>query len=329
MKISVIITTFNLELYIEECIQSVLNQSHQASEIIIADDCSTDNTIAIAKTIHKDIIIVKQQENSGALRNTLAGLNKSTCEIVAFLDGDDTWPTDKLERVYNEFVSDSSIYLVTHNHRRVDSKGKSLGITDETHTNLSKLRKLKSERERQTFLRDSALNRRGLWFGSAYSLRRQVLPLTFFNNLIDKFPDARFAYLDLVLAPFVVQLNSNGKISYLDDLVFSYRIHPANSAASNTLQKQLLAIKRGRCTTLTTRFVLTEINTSQDVLKSYDNILLEFDYLESLYTNNKIQSLALFFRLISYFKIRRTLFKEIARVALVSLFGSRFFFALK
>lgn len=329
MRISVVITTYNLAPFIKECVRSVVNQTHKASEIIIADDCSSDNTVALAQSISKNIIVVRQSENSGALLNTLAGLNRSTGDIVAFIDGDDTWPTEKLEQIHKEFLSDSSVCLVTHNHRRVDSNGKPLGITDETHRNLGKLKKIKDAKERQIFLRRSALHRKGIWFGSAYSLRREALPLDLLNNLIDKNQNSQFSYLDLVIAPFVIQYNPNGKISYLENLVFDYRIHTTNSASSNTIEKQLLAIKRGRSTNLVTKFLLSEINAPASILKSYDTILLEYDYLEALYTSKRFKSISLFFRLFTHFQNRGYLFKEIIRIILNFSFGSKFFLSNK
>ena len=93
-KISVIIPAYNVERYIKEAIQSVLQQSFQDLEVIAVNDGSTDDTLnileSLAKYDHRLSII--SQPNSGkpsVARN--AGLAKATGEFVCFLDGDDVW----------------------------------------------------------------------------------------------------------------------------------------------------------------------------------------------------------------------------------------------
>jgi len=329
MKVSVIITSFNLSNFIEECVYSVVNQTYRPFEIIIADDCSSDNTIDLALKICKDIIVVRQSKNSGALLNSLAGLNKASGDIVSFIDGDDTWPLQKLDRVVKEFNRDPNVYFVTHNHRRVNSQGRPLGVMDETHRNLRRLAYYINEEKRQEFLRQSVLLRKGIWFGSAYSMRRKSIPLEFFNNIVKDNPNAKFAYLDLVIAPFVVQVNLNGKIVYVDDLVFDYRIHTTNSAHSNTYEKQLMALKRGRSTNLITQDVLSKTNSPAFVLNAYDMHLREYDYLEALYSGKKIRALILFKELLVHFINRDIILKETARLFSVFLMGSNLFLKIK
>ena len=58
-KISIVVPTFNSERFIETCINSILSQNYQNYEVIICDNCSTDNTIKIIKKIIKKIINLK------------------------------------------------------------------------------------------------------------------------------------------------------------------------------------------------------------------------------------------------------------------------------
>ena len=98
MNVSVIIPAFNSSSTIARCLDSVLSQTYPATEIIVVDDGSSDDTSEKCKIYSSDNPQIKYvfQENSGvaAARNT--GINKATCEWVAFLDSDDRWLDSKL-----------------------------------------------------------------------------------------------------------------------------------------------------------------------------------------------------------------------------------------
>lgn len=90
-KISIIIPCYNVEKYVEECLDSILNQSFKNVEIICVDDGSTDGTLKILKTYekkHKNVKVLTQKNKSaGAARNN--GLKVATGEFVLFMDSDD------------------------------------------------------------------------------------------------------------------------------------------------------------------------------------------------------------------------------------------------
>jgi glycosyltransferase involved in cell wall biosynthesis len=94
---SCVIPVFNGERYLEEAVDSVLAQSHRPIEVIVVDDGSTDGTSEVAASLGGQVSYVRQ-ENQGpaAARNT--GLRMAQGEFVAFLDVDDQWHPEKLER---------------------------------------------------------------------------------------------------------------------------------------------------------------------------------------------------------------------------------------
>lgn len=98
--VSVIIPTFNAENFIAETIRSVLIQSHSDFELIVIDDCSTDNTVKIVREISdRDarLTLVELNENYGGPagpRNI--GVSKAKGEWICFLDADDLWHSSKL-----------------------------------------------------------------------------------------------------------------------------------------------------------------------------------------------------------------------------------------
>lgn len=99
--ISVVMATYNGEKYIREQIDSILNQTYPVYELIIQDDCSTDNTVAIARDYAKLYPVIKvfeNQRNMGLNQNFKTAAMRATGDFVAISDQDDVWYKDKLER---------------------------------------------------------------------------------------------------------------------------------------------------------------------------------------------------------------------------------------
>lgn len=98
-KVSVIIPTYNRETTIARAIQSVINQTWPNYEIIVVDDCSTDHTREIVEEFGDDRIrYIYLEQNGGASRARNTGIRQARCEYVAFLDSDDEWLPEKLEK---------------------------------------------------------------------------------------------------------------------------------------------------------------------------------------------------------------------------------------
>ena len=97
--VSIITASYNTENFIKETIESVLSQTYQNWELIIIDDCSTDNSIAIIQNylkIDSRIKLIKLEENSGAAITRNKGIQMASGTYIAFLDSDDLWMKDKL-----------------------------------------------------------------------------------------------------------------------------------------------------------------------------------------------------------------------------------------
>lgn len=100
--VSVLINNYNYDKFLREAIESVLNQTYKDFELIIVDDGSTDDSRIIIDGYHKKyphIIIPVYKENGGQASAFNAGFKASKGEIIAFLDSDDYWFPDKLQRI--------------------------------------------------------------------------------------------------------------------------------------------------------------------------------------------------------------------------------------
>lgn len=100
-KVSIITPSFNSEKYITKTIESVQKQTYQNWEMIIVDDCSTDRTCDIVEEFAKfdsRVKLIRQRKNGGAGRARTYALQKSTGRFIAYLDADDIWKPEKLEK---------------------------------------------------------------------------------------------------------------------------------------------------------------------------------------------------------------------------------------
>lgn len=102
IKVSVVISAYNVEDYIERCLKSILNQSLTNIEIIVVNDGSVDNTLKIIKSVvdrDKRVVII-DKENEGVMETRRVGFNTAQGEYVLFVDGDDWLEIKSLEKLY-------------------------------------------------------------------------------------------------------------------------------------------------------------------------------------------------------------------------------------
>lgn len=122
MTISVIIPTYNREKQIKRAIESVIRQTYGALEIIIVDDGSTDNTEDVVCQIEERKIKYVRQKNQGACVARNRGIKEASGDYIAFLDSDDEWVSNKLERQMshiNNVGSEVSVcnYVIENNNK--------------------------------------------------------------------------------------------------------------------------------------------------------------------------------------------------------------------
>lgn len=117
VKVSVIIPVYNVEPYLRECLNSVINQTLKNIEIICIDDSSTDNSLEIlqeyAAKDQRFKIITQQNQGQGIARNK--GIDLAQGEYIQFIDPDDWVETDMLEKLYS-FANKKSANVVRFNH---------------------------------------------------------------------------------------------------------------------------------------------------------------------------------------------------------------------
>lgn len=127
--VSIIMPSYNTGRYIGETIKSVLAQTYRNWELIIIDDCSTDDTEHIVAEFTKDerIRFFKNKKNSGAAVSRNKALRMAKGKWIAFLDSDDLWKPDKLEKQIR-FMEKRGYHFSYTNYQEIDESGRALNI---------------------------------------------------------------------------------------------------------------------------------------------------------------------------------------------------------
>ena len=124
VKVSIIIPVYNVSEYLKQCLDSVVNQTINETEIIIVNDGSTDNSEGICrKYAEKDSrITLIHQENAGLAAARQAGLEKATGEYIGFVDSDDWLEPTMYEEMYDKAVAHDADIVFCNVYKNEDKK---------------------------------------------------------------------------------------------------------------------------------------------------------------------------------------------------------------
>lgn len=126
--VSVIMPSYNTGDFIKETIKSVMVQTYPTWELIIVDDCSTDNTDEVVSEFMEDsrIRYIKNEYNSGAAVSRNRALREAKGKWIAFLDSDDLWEPDKLQKQIL-FMKNNGYHFTYTNYIEIDEQSKANG----------------------------------------------------------------------------------------------------------------------------------------------------------------------------------------------------------
>ncbi len=128
--VSIIMPSYNTANCISESIESVIAQTYTNWELIVVDDCSTDNTDDMVKPYLNDfrIIYIKNPKNSGAAASRNRALREAKGKWIAFLDSDDLWIPEKLEKQI-AFMKEKGYHFSYTKYIEIDTDGNENGVT--------------------------------------------------------------------------------------------------------------------------------------------------------------------------------------------------------
>ncbi|MEI0698881.1 glycosyltransferase family 2 protein [Brachyspira intermedia] len=290
INVSIIIPVYNVEKYLEKCLDSIINQTLKNIEIICIDDCSTDNSLSILEKYKlKDnrIVLIKNKVNlgKGDIRNL--GINNSHGEYIGFVDSDDTIDERYFEELYNTAKEYDSDIVCTNNIKVVNSnfiKHDKINYSQFKSGILNYDASIFIESMRNHFIIKYSINR-AIWnklWKKSFLLDNKI---KFLMNFIGQ--DFCFVLTSLVHSP---------KISYNDKAVYYYFFISQKNIPVEYLESYMLiakhTIKYTRENNI--KYLNNIFNTTMgwvyysltDVYKHYDdkNYVLKilFDFLDEL-----------------------------------------------
>jgi len=128
-SVSIIMPCFNSEKFIEEAIQSVLEQSYADFELMIIDGGSTDNTVSIINRLSKidnRISYIANRNDQGPAHARFKGIKQSKGKYIAFIDADDLWLKKKLDLQINFMIKNNLSFCYTR-YRTINESGQKIG----------------------------------------------------------------------------------------------------------------------------------------------------------------------------------------------------------
>ena len=128
--VSIIMPSYNTGRFIAETVRSVLAQTYTDWELIIVDDCSTDNTDEVVAEflVDKRVRYIKNEKNSGAAVSRNRALREATGRWIAFLDSDDLWLPEKLEKQI-AFMKENGYAFSYTEYSEIDESSEPMGVS--------------------------------------------------------------------------------------------------------------------------------------------------------------------------------------------------------
>lgn len=216
---SIVIPLFNKENFISNTLQSVFNQSFTDYEIIIVDDCSTDNSLKIVVENSSDKVkIVRHEINKGlsATRNT--GIKNATAKHIIFLDADDLWKPTYLEKINTLILKFPEANLFATNYAELYPNNIEIPPT-------TNLKNFENDGIIPTFF-ESNLSQPIYCYSSLCVEKRVFEKIGFFDERITFGEDIDFS----------IRANANFKLAYSRENLVTYLMFSENRMSKDTIQ---------------------------------------------------------------------------------------------
>ena len=234
VKVSVIVPVYNVAPYLEECLNSLLNQTLEEIEIICIDDCSSNNSYKILenyKNKYEKIKVIQHIENKGLGPTRNTGIKQAIGDYIAFIDSDDYISLDYFENLYNTSKKyDSDIVTTLNVYNIEDDKiyKKFMNIDNFISKKERKNKKLYIEGEAFLSIKNDKCNTKEYMYVTStnkiYKKEFLIKNNLFFANIKSGSEDDEL-YIRILL--------NNPKTSYNHNPIYYHRLHAGSLMASS------------------------------------------------------------------------------------------------
>ena len=285
--IDILMATYNGESFLRQQLDSILQQSYSDWQLIIRDDCSTDNTVEIVKEYQEKysekIKLIQAEQPSGSAQNNFFALLKySTSDYMMFADQDDVWKTDKLQLSVKKMITMEQMYgkrtpLLVHTDLTIVDAN--LNILNQSRYAMHDINPARNQLQH--------LIEQGIVYGCTLMANRSLLDLIDEKPNLDVMHDT---WLSLLAAAF-------GAIGFVEEQTVLYRRHGGNAT--------------GLCSRGYFHWVLFQFANIRNIREKHKNYYMQANELLMQYQNalTKEQKLLLreYASLIHAFPIRKAI----------------------
>lgn len=223
--ISVAMTTFNGEKYIEKQIESILNQSMPVDEIIVCDDGSSDKTVELLKKY--DVKIVENSENLGYKSNFKKAMDLCNGDFIFLCDQDDIWNKDKVKEMISVMESNRGIHVLSSSFDYIDENDNLISTVLKKGYSNNNLYNKEVKSGDLVQVNSNEFIYGNYFQGCALVMDRSTKDF-FINHFDDRIPH------DWIISLYG---SLDGGMYFLNKPLFEYRIHNKNSIGVSTLNQ--------------------------------------------------------------------------------------------
>ena len=219
VKISVVMSAYNAEKYLQEAIDSILNQTFTDFEFIIVNDGSTDTSLKIIESYKDERIVIFNQKNTGLPKALNIGIDKSKSNYIARMDADDISLPNRLESQYNFMIRNPDCVIVGSNAIVIDMNGEYVFTT----TNKITDNEIKKNLPNLSFLHSSVMFKKNSFYAAG------------------KYCESMLKGQDTVLFN---RMANCGKFYNIKEPLIKYRVVPTANSVKRNLGKRFSMIQR-------------------------------------------------------------------------------------
>ncbi len=222
LKVSIAMCTYNGQRFLAAQLQSFLDQTVRPDELVVCDDGSSDDSVAVVQAFAARapfvVRVIRNPQNLGYIRNFEQAIDQCTGDLVFLCDQDDVWAARKIEKLRDVFAAEPQVGLVLHDFVRVNAEGGPYDFPEERYGERQLLGAELSDEVRTHGIRAFLLPSPRAWCGCMMAFRRE-----WSSVLLPIYPGKGHDDWILKLLGLLTE------VRFVGEPLIQYRMHSSNS----------------------------------------------------------------------------------------------------